>query len=468
MDITMAVVLVLVLGLLMVKFALFQPRNPNSPPCISGWIPWLGAAFQFGKAPLEFIEQARVKYGPIFTVFALGNRFTFVTEEEGIEAFLTSKDIDFEQAVQQTVQRTTSVPAEIFYLNHSRLYSMMKGKMGTSRLYLFARTLCQELHEHMDYLGIAGTENLSDLIRSVMYPATVNILFGKDVCPTNKSDIKEFEEHFQKYDEDFEYGSQMPEYFMRKWSKSKKWLLKVLEKVVADAERANPSESNSKTLLQHLLDNLHGKHLAPNYALLLLWASQANAMPVAFWTLAFILSHPSIYKNIMEDLVSVFGKAGKENIEVSEDDLKKLILIKWCTLEAIRLRSPGAITKKVVTPIKIQTFTIPTGDMLMLSPYWVHRNPKYFPDPETFKPDRWKEANLEKNAFLDGFVAFGGGKHQCPGRWLAIMEVHMLVVLFLYKYEFILLDPVPKESLLHLVGTQQPMGACRVRYKLRQ
>ncbi|XP_050806791.1 24-hydroxycholesterol 7-alpha-hydroxylase-like isoform X2 [Gopherus flavomarginatus] len=434
MDITMAVLLALVLGLLMVKFALFQPRNPNSPPCISGWIPWLGAAFQFGKAPLEFIEQARVKYGPIFTVFALGNRFTFVTEEEGIEAFFTSKDIDFEQAVQQTVQRTTSVPAEIFYRNHSRLYSMMKGKMGTSSLYLFAGTLCQELHEHMGCLGTAGTENLSDLIRSVMYPATVNILFGKGVCPTNKSDIKEFEEHFQTYDEGFEYGSQMPEYFMRNWSKSKKWLLKVFEKVVSDAERANLSDSDSK---------------------------------VAFWTLAFILSHPSVYKNIMEDLGSVFGKAGKENIEISEDDLKKLLLIKWCTLEAIWLRSPGAITKKVVNPIKIQTFTIPAGDMLMLSPYWVHRNPKYFPDPETFRPDRWKEANLEKNAFLDGFVAFGGGKHQCPGRWLAIMEVHMLVVLFLYKYEFILLDPVPKESLLHLVGTQQPVGACRVQYKLR-
>ncbi|XP_050806793.1 24-hydroxycholesterol 7-alpha-hydroxylase-like isoform X4 [Gopherus flavomarginatus] len=309
MDITMAVLLALVLGLLMVKFALFQPRNPNSPPCISGWIPWLGAAFQFGKAPLEFIEQARVKYGPIFTVFALGNRFTFVTEEEGIEAFFTSKDIDFEQAVQQTVQRTTSVPAEIFYRNHSRLYSMMKGKMGTSSLYLFAGTLCQELHEHMGCLGTAGTENLSDLIRSVMYPATVNILFGKGVCPTNKSDIKEFEEHFQTYDEGFEYGSQMPEYFMRNWSKSKKWLLKVFEKVVSDAERANLSDSDSKTLLQHLLDNLHGKHLAPNYALLLLWASQANAMPVAFWTLAFILSHPSVYKNIMEDLGSVFGKA---------------------------------------------------------------------------------------------------------------------------------------------------------------
>uniref|UniRef100_G1NN93 Lanosterol 14-alpha demethylase n=1 Tax=Meleagris gallopavo TaxID=9103 RepID=G1NN93_MELGA len=235
-------------------------------------------------------------------------------------------------------------------------------------------------------------------------------------------------------------------FLYRNWSKSKKWLLKLFEKVVSDAERTNPSETTSKTLLQHLLDNLQGKHLAPNYGLLMLWASQANAVPIAFWTLVFILSYPTVYKKVMEDLTSVFGNAGRDEIEVSEEDLKNLPYVKWCALEAIRLRSPGAITKKVIKPIRIQNFTIPAGDMLMLSPYWLHRNPKYFPDPEMFKPDRWKEANLEKNAFLDGFVAFGGGKHQCPGRWFAIMEIQLFVVLFLYKYQFVLLDAVPKEE----------------------
>uniref|UniRef100_A0A672UE47 Lanosterol 14-alpha demethylase n=1 Tax=Strigops habroptila TaxID=2489341 RepID=A0A672UE47_STRHB len=267
------------------------------------------------------------------------------------------------------------------------------------------------------------------------------------ICPTSQSEIKEFEEHFQKYDEDFEYASQMPECFLRNWSKSKKWLLKLFEKVVLDAERTNPSESTSKV-------NIQGYEI--------------RRLHIAFWTLVFILSYPSIYKKIMEDLASVFGKAGKDKIEVSEEDLKKLPFMKWCTLEAIRLRSPGAITKKVVNPIRIRNFTIPAGDMLMLSPYWLHRNPKYFPDPEMFKPDRWKEANLEKNAFLDSFVAFGGGKHQCPGRWFAIMEIQLFVVLFLYRYEFVLLDPVPKESPLHLVGTQQPMAPFRVQYKCRE
>lgn len=57
----LAVLLAALLGLLIVKALLFQLRNPSAPPCIRSWIPWFGAAFQFGKAPLEFIERARNK-----------------------------------------------------------------------------------------------------------------------------------------------------------------------------------------------------------------------------------------------------------------------------------------------------------------------------------------------------------------------------------------------------------------------
>ncbi|XP_062974589.1 24-hydroxycholesterol 7-alpha-hydroxylase isoform X2 [Elgaria multicarinata webbii] len=418
MDIAVAILLTVVVGFVVV-WVLFQSRHCIEPPCIRGWIPWLGAALQFGRAPLEFIEQARLKHGPVFTVYMLGKRYTFVTDEEGFQTFCTSKDTDFEQAVQQTVQHAVSVPEEIFYKNRGRLYTMIKGRLSLSNLHLLSGSLCQEFQEHMEDLGPQGTEELKDLVRHIMFPAVVNILFGKDMFLTTRDNIKEFEEHFQNYDDDFEYAVQFPEYFMKKWSKSKKWLLKSFGKVVMFAEKTNPSDGCSKTLFQHVLEILQGKDFSAHYGLMLLWASQANAIPVSFWTLGFILSHPSVYKNVRKELESVYSKSGKEKIKLSEDDLKRLQFIKWCILETLRLRAPGAIVKKVINPIKVQNVVIPAGDLLMLSPYWIHRNPKYFPEPHIFKPDRWKEANLEKNTFLDGFVAFGGGAHQCPGRALA-------------------------------------------------
>lgn len=68
----LALLLAAILGLVIVKAVLFQLRNPSSPPCIRSWIPWFGAAFQFGKAPLEFIEQARSKVKAVAACLLVG------------------------------------------------------------------------------------------------------------------------------------------------------------------------------------------------------------------------------------------------------------------------------------------------------------------------------------------------------------------------------------------------------------
>ncbi|XP_007934362.1 24-hydroxycholesterol 7-alpha-hydroxylase [Orycteropus afer afer] len=450
---------------------LLQWKNLRGPPCIGGWIPWIGAGFEFGKAPLEFIEKARIKYGPIFTVFAVGTRMTFVTEEEGIDVFLNSKRVNFELAVQNLMYRVASVPKNIYLTLHEKLYIMMKGKMRTFNLYQFHEQLTEELHEQLKNLGTHGTMDLNHFVRHLLYPATMNTLFKKDFFPTNKSKIMEFCQHFETYDKGFERGSQMPECLLRNWSKSKKWLLALFEENIPDIKSYTAGKDNSMTLMQGVLDIIKmetNEQKSPNYGLLLLWASLSNVVPVAVWTLAFVLSHPDIHKTVMEDISSVFGSPGKDKIKVSEDDLKKLLLIKWCVLEAIRLRAPGVITRKVVKPVKILNYTVPSGDLLMLSPFWLHRNPKYFPEPESFKPERWKKANLEKHAFLDSFLAFGSGKYQCPGRWFALLEIQICVILTLYKYDCTLLDSLPKQSFLHLVGVQQPEGQCRIEYKQRK
>ncbi|XP_078256270.1 24-hydroxycholesterol 7-alpha-hydroxylase isoform X1 [Rhinoraja longicauda] len=444
----------------------FKQRRPAAPPCVGGCIPWIGASLRFGKAPLEFIEQARQECRAIFTVVAAGKRLTFVTEEEDFEIFFKSKNVDFQEAVQEAVWRTASISRKSFSKSHTAVHDMMKWRLGPSRLHLFCSNLSKEFHECLMHLGTKGTDDLYDLVWHSMYSAVVNNLFGRGICPTDRSTVKEFEDYFQKFDSGFEFGSQLPEFLLRGWSKSKHWLLSLFEGIVAKAENMKPADDDSKTLLQHLLDTLDGNSTA-NYSLLMLWASQANALPITFWALAFIISNPFVYKTIMKELCSAFDDQGSKKIGIEETDLEKLPYLKCCILEAIRLRAPGVITRKVVEPLKIRNYIIPSGDMLMMSLYWAHRNPKYFPEPEKFRPDRWREAVIEKRGFLDGFMAFGGGRYQCPGRWFALMEIQLFAALILYKYEFTLLDPVPKESPLHLVGTQQPLGPCKVEYKSR-
>ncbi|XP_076872857.1 24-hydroxycholesterol 7-alpha-hydroxylase isoform X2 [Brachyhypopomus gauderio] len=442
-------------------------KNPASgPPCIRGWIPWLGAAFEFGQAPLHFIAQARARYGPVFTVLVAGKRLTFVTHHEDFRAFFMSKDVDFEQAVQESVQNTASISKESFFKFHPACIALIKARLTPGNTALLANNLCEEFNDHLDRLGTRGSGCLNNLIRNVMYPAVMSNLLGKENSPDGPMAIREFVRRFTTYDDGFEYGSQLPGMFLKEWSSSKKWLLSLLENMVIRAVDIPSNKNSAETLLQHLVSIITDK-FQPNYGLLTLWASLANAIPITFWTLTFIFSNPTIYKSAMDQIHSVLRDRDKKRTRVSLDDLQEIPYVKWCVMEAIRLRAPGAVTRRVVRPLKLQNYIIPPGDFLILSPFWAHRDPRYFPDPDDFKPERWEKADFVKNVFLEGFVAFGGGKNQCPGRWYAIMELHLFITLILYQFEFTLLDQVPEPSPLHLVGTQQPERPCRVEYSHR-
>ncbi|KAB1261312.1 24-hydroxycholesterol 7-alpha-hydroxylase [Camelus dromedarius] len=140
---------------------------------------------------------------------------TFVTEEEGINVFLKSKEVNFELAVQEPIYRTASIPKNIFLKLHEKLYVMLKGKLGSFSLYQFTGQLTEELHGQLKDLGTHGSRDLNSLVRQILYPATVNVLFKKGWFPTDERKIREFHQHFQAYDEGFQYGSQLPECLLR-------------------------------------------------------------------------------------------------------------------------------------------------------------------------------------------------------------------------------------------------------------
>ncbi len=56
-------ILTFALTLFMLLLLFFRKNKCILPPCYSGWIPWLGCAIEFGKAPLHFIDESKQKVG---------------------------------------------------------------------------------------------------------------------------------------------------------------------------------------------------------------------------------------------------------------------------------------------------------------------------------------------------------------------------------------------------------------------
>ena len=145
--------------------------------------------------------------------------------------------------------------------------------------------------------------DLMSLVRDVVFIAVVPTLFGSGVLPQSIKEFKKFQKQFVQFDGSFEHGARLPEFLLKDWSKSKHFLLDKFSDVLQKQLCTGVKEDS---LLQSMVDSLTGD-CAPNYAVLLLWASLANAVPITFWTLASVLGNQAIKKDVQKEIDEVLG-----------------------------------------------------------------------------------------------------------------------------------------------------------------
>lgn len=84
---------------------------------------------------------------------------------------------------------------------------------------------------------------------------------------------------------------------------------------------------------------------------------------------------------------------------------------------------------------------IPAGTTVSIPSYDIANDPDYFPNPETFSPYRYLNMSeisphrYNFTAISDDFLAFGGGVHACPGRFLAAYEIKIMIIELLTHFE---------------------------------
>lgn len=116
--------------------------------------------------------------------------------------------------------------------------------------------------------------------------------------------------------------------------------------------------------------------------------------------------------------------------------------------EALRRYAPWLFTRKTLRPVSLGAYTIPAGAEVAFSPYTVHNDTRFYPDPAAFQPDRWLPENA-KNIPRKNFIPFNAGPHRCIGEHLAYTEVITALVEIASRWR---LTPMPGAAV-------RPVGA---------
>ena len=108
-------------------------------------------------------------------------------------------------------------------------------------------------------------------------------------------------------------------------------------------------------------------------------------------------------------------------------DLGALSYVERVVTEAMRLYPPAwIIGRRAIAEYQLGDYVVPPRSILVMSPYIMHRDPRFYADAERFDPDRWTpefRAALPKFAYFP----FGGGPRQCIGESFAWMELILVV-----------------------------------------
>ena len=105
-------------------------------------------------------------------------------------------------------------------------------------------------------------------------------------------------------------------------------------------------------------------------------------------------------------------------------------------------------------------FKIPRGSLVMSSPYLTHRDPRFWPQPDRFDPDRFLPEH-ESTRPKFAYIPFGGGQRLCIGTAMAHMEMVILLTMVLRRFDVRLAveTPVGIEPLV----TLRPKGGLPMR-----
>ncbi|XP_058978260.1 cytochrome P450 4d1-like isoform X2 [Musca domestica] len=172
----------------------------------------------------------------------------------------------------------------------------------------------------------------------------------------------------------------------------------------------------------------------------------SSAVTFCFYNLA---NYPECQQKCFEEIVQVLGK--DKSKPVTFEDLNNLHYLDLCIKETLRMfPSVPLLGRKVTEECEINGKIIPAGTNIGISPLQLGRLEELFPDPDTFKPERFEAGYSTERLNPYAYIPFSAGPRNCIGQKFAVLEIKTILsnVLRHYSVEYV----GPGEEEIHLIA----------------
>ncbi|PVH85028.1 cytochrome P450 [Cadophora sp. DSE1049] len=461
-------VAVAVVGLLIIAVNRLGVVDESEPPLLKSKIPLCGHLLGMLKWQVGYMQMlsSKVPSYPAFTLRIFSSRIYVICDPSLIQAaYRNTKSFDFGSFVVESSQRAFNIGEQGMKIirgetspdydpngpflngnngdsflneNHKIMVESLSPGTGLSEL---NQGVLEKVAASLNVINEDGeTFGLYRWVRDVLTLATADALYGSE-SPLNTDHslidcLWDFEDKM----------TLLMLNFLPTIIAPKAYLGRIRIKSAFTSFYANKHELTASKLIQARLACSQKWGFTPddiaNFEISTLFLATTNSVPTSFWQLSYILSSPILLEQIRTEVESIVTRQpsiadGKEEAVMDITRFQSQCPLLLSTFhETLRLVDAATSVRAVTQPTTLSSpgssssYTLKSPSVIQLPSGITHTSPAIWgSDASQFNPRRFlpsTKATLDKQtrqAQKQGYFPFGGGKHLCPGRHFAMMEI---------------------------------------------
>jgi cytochrome P450 len=420
-----------------------MPANGNRVPPGPKGLPIVGVAFELRRDPLALLRRVAREYGDITSIRVPRGSRILLNHPDFIEQILVVQQAKFhkstitKQVTERMLGQGLLISEGDFWRRQRRL---AQPAFHRGRINEYAAPMVEIAQAHIHDWRDGESRDVAHAMTALTLDIAVRTLFGTTL-PGEAEQVGRAMTFLMRH----ELGRQRSPFRVpANWrtprnlraQREVEFLDSLVYRIIEE-RRAQSSSNHHDDLLSMLMaamdedgSQMTPKQLRDETMTLFLAGHETTALTLS-WTWYLLSQNPAAETRLEEELRGVLGGRTPEVA-----DLMRLPYLQAVLTEVLRLYPPAYILARTsIAPCTIGGYDIPVGTTVLMSQWVMHRDERWFEDPDSFRPERWLD-RLAERLPAGVYLPFGDGPRRCIGQGFALLEAALVIGTIAQRFRF--------------------------------
>jgi cytochrome P450 len=419
------------------------PRGPKAR-----WI--TGHLSHFRAGPIEFLAQCAALYGD-FVPLRIGlKRILLVSDPAAIEEVLITKSRDYHKHFGLKQTKTLLGNGLLnsegdFWLRQRRL---AQPAFHRDRIQQYGRDMIDHTHRMLDIWKAGDRRDLVAEMMALTLKIAAKTLFDAEETGDAAIIREQLAKSIALFNERFTSFIRAPLGWPTPSNLKMRAVTRRLNEIIFKyiEQRRREGVGDRHDLLSLLLNakdeagdgtGMSDAQLRDEVMTLFLAGQETTALALS-WTWYLLAGHPAIEEKLVAELTAALGDR-----PLTAEDVPRLKYAEAVINESMRIHPPAYVLgREAIRDTSVAGHPVPKGWTVFMAQSILHRDPRWWTEPDTFRPERWLDGST-KDLPKFAYFPFGGGPRVCIGNTFAMMETIVVLAEVARRFHFERTDSAP-------------------------